>query len=85
VEGPESPESPGRLKNDLPPAEKFSLGISRTTGLVVSPIVCLPTQLHILHPASRLMKANLRINFKRICFDAKISRQRGRTKKRERK
>jgi len=36
VEGPESPESPGRLKNDLPPAEKFSLGISRTTGLVVS-------------------------------------------------
>jgi len=31
------------------------------------------------------MKANLRINFKRICFDAKISRQRGSTKKRERK
>jgi len=29
------------------------------------------------------MKANLRINFKRICFDAKISRQRGSTKKKE--
>lgn len=37
---------------------------------------CVCLQLH-LRPASELMKANLRINFKRICFDAVISRQNG--------
>lgn len=42
-------------------------------GSVVSPFVFANS--YILHPASHLMKANLRINFRRICFDAVTSRQ----------
>lgn len=45
------------------------------TAIAIAIVCCL--QLH-LHPASQLMKANLRINFKRICFAAVISRQRPR-------